>query len=490
MNRRTFARAAGLACLGTARLPRLRSARGARFRAFGGTLTAAIVDAAAAQDSHDPHRARTRIAREVAAAIHATLFRRDRLGRALPMLAESATASSDARRWSIALRPGIAFADGTPITAEAVVESLRRAVQVGGRLPASLAAARATGSNRVEIDAAVPAPDLPLRLADVGSAIVRLADGLPVGAGAFAPEAGPAAGVAGVLVANPRCPAGRPYLDRLIVADDRDAAAHFRKGQAQVIAAGDASAASIAADVGATVLLMLSPRLPPDLRARIAAAPDRKLLSEVFLGGRARPASTLLPPGSLGPLVSPATAGAPALGAPAGGVPTAGEPNPRPPRGGPATPLTLIALDGSADLRKIADRLVWDLRGAGVAATVGWRRPEAITSFADNDRWDLLLMEWVPTDSDPGFALESMTRHPAIGVDAAENELRALAAIADPAARTSAARAADDRVRAAGRIVPLVHPRRLLKVAPAVEGLSVGALGTVDWAEVGLPGPT
>jgi peptide/nickel transport system substrate-binding protein len=43
-----------------------------------------------------------------------------------PFLAESITPNADATEWTIAVRPGIAFTDGTPLNADAMIENLQR----------------------------------------------------------------------------------------------------------------------------------------------------------------------------------------------------------------------------------------------------------------------------------------------------------------------------------------------------------------------------
>ncbi len=56
----------------------------------------------------------------VAKAIFDTLATFDATGKVVPYLAEAITANDDASVWTISLRPGVMFHDGTPLTADAV----------------------------------------------------------------------------------------------------------------------------------------------------------------------------------------------------------------------------------------------------------------------------------------------------------------------------------------------------------------------------------
>jgi peptide/nickel transport system substrate-binding protein len=58
--------------------------------------------------------------------IYDTLMRLDRTGEAVPQLAEGMTASEDNTVWTMKLREGVAFTDGTPLDAEAVIWNIER----------------------------------------------------------------------------------------------------------------------------------------------------------------------------------------------------------------------------------------------------------------------------------------------------------------------------------------------------------------------------
>ncbi len=64
--------------------------------------------------------------RNVIMAIEERLFDMDRKGKLVPELALSATPSEDGKSWTIRLRQGVSFHDGTPFKADAVVEHWQR----------------------------------------------------------------------------------------------------------------------------------------------------------------------------------------------------------------------------------------------------------------------------------------------------------------------------------------------------------------------------
>src|SRR5688500_14501785 len=97
------------------------AARAAALREFGGELVAGLLERAPSgvdgsnPRTLDPPLARTRLEREIASALHLPLFGAPSPGRPFGALVESATASRDARTWSVTLRAGLRFHDGSPI---------------------------------------------------------------------------------------------------------------------------------------------------------------------------------------------------------------------------------------------------------------------------------------------------------------------------------------------------------------------------------------
>ncbi|RJO75877.1 ABC transporter substrate-binding protein [Nocardia panacis] len=83
-----------------------------------------------------------------------------------PRLATRWEADPDRRRWSFTLASGATFHDGTPVTAEDVVWSMRRLRAVGGpsKMPVAAEAITADGPDRVVFTVAEPNNLLPLLL--------------------------------------------------------------------------------------------------------------------------------------------------------------------------------------------------------------------------------------------------------------------------------------------------------------------------------------
>lgn len=82
--------------------------------------------------------------------IYDTLFGTDAQGRIQPQMVESHTVSSDGKTWTFKLRPGLAFHDGKPVTAEDVLASLARWAKrdpMGQRMYAALAKAEVVSPN-------------------------------------------------------------------------------------------------------------------------------------------------------------------------------------------------------------------------------------------------------------------------------------------------------------------------------------------------------
>lgn len=473
MKRRDVVRAAAWALLAP------RALRGASLRAFGGELVAALLEpakptlAGSNPRTLDPFAARTRLEREIAAALHLPLVGPARPGRPHGLLLDSASQSG--RTWTFTLRGGLTFPDGSPAdAADAVASLLRLPAGVAALLEIDGVEARGPLSFTVATKRAQPSlPDMlsafaiPLAAAEPGDAFFG-----PRGLGAFAP-APPGAGRPSadiVLAANVRSPAGRAYLDRLVltrVPEGPALATALRRGQVHVAAAQTtmpevSGAKLVSGDAAATIVLGIGPRVQPALRQRIAASPDRRILADVFLNGRVKPATTILPPALLGPLgAGPLPAMAPQKGA--------------------KTPVSMFVANASAEIGDVAERLVWDLQAAGVAATIGWRHPADFEVEATRGRADLMLFEWSPACADAGWALGAEQASPA-GLLRGTDGGPALAG--DPDTRFRNARTLDDTLRASGQLVPIAHPIRLLRASPRVDGIALDALGRVSWADV------
>jgi peptide/nickel transport system substrate-binding protein len=135
------------------------------------------------------------------------LVRLDENGRAQPALSLSWDRDAAGKSWGFRLRAGVKFHDGTPLTPDKVVASLRP----GGAWLAS------PGEDAVVIQSDLPEPDLLLDLAHPRQSILlRRDDGTLWGTGPFRP-AGSEAGRSLVLTANEDYWGGRPFLDRITI---------------------------------------------------------------------------------------------------------------------------------------------------------------------------------------------------------------------------------------------------------------------------------
>ncbi len=99
----------------------------------------------------DPHFTPAYITRTFGYMVFDTLFAMDAQGRVQPQMVESWTASPDGLTWSFTLREGLAWHDGTPVTAADCVASIRRwgtRSAIGSRLLAATASIEANDARR------------------------------------------------------------------------------------------------------------------------------------------------------------------------------------------------------------------------------------------------------------------------------------------------------------------------------------------------------
>ena len=146
-------------------------------------------------------------------------------GIAQPALATRWTSQNAEHRWEFALRPGVRFQDGAPLTGESVVTALNDACTRGAAATPPLACpwrtVRAVGDSVIFVsDAAVP--DLPALLAQEAFAIARQdASGAVLGTGPFRVRGFTKGAL--VLAANDDCWAGRPFVDSVDIHPHRTA---------------------------------------------------------------------------------------------------------------------------------------------------------------------------------------------------------------------------------------------------------------------------
>jgi ABC-type transport system substrate-binding protein len=268
----------------------------------------------------------------------------------VPALADTWTISRDGRVYTLHVRDGVRFHDGTPLTADDVVFSVKRLLdparqkasigvsylQVVEGAPAfnagrsrDLPGVTALDPHQVEIKLTQPylsfldvlaMDDLRIvpeeALARMGEAAFRRA---PVGTGPFRFESWTDTELR--LAANPSYFGGEPYLDQVVImfphADEHDGGnARFRHGETEMVEPNSDTLASLLGDPAVEVhryqdlsvsFLGLNTGIAPltDLAVRraIAHAIDRKSLAGLSPSTR-REATGILPPGL--PSYSPA----------------------------------------------------------------------------------------------------------------------------------------------------------------------------------------
>ncbi|RME42696.1 MAG: ABC transporter substrate-binding protein [Deltaproteobacteria bacterium] len=174
--------------------------------------------------------------------LYETLFRIDEGGVPRPNLLIGASWEvEEGRRFRFRLLPDLHFHDGVLLTAHDVVASLRRLLDPRVDSPywwilrdveGGEAFHRGEGTRvgivapdpfTVEITFSRPVSDLPLRLAHPATAVMprhrKLASSLPVGSGPFRFIEARKGRI--VLAANPQHHEGRPFLDRIVVVEER-----------------------------------------------------------------------------------------------------------------------------------------------------------------------------------------------------------------------------------------------------------------------------
>lgn len=92
-------------------------------KVYGGSV---IVGITQDLDSLDPHKAVAAGTEEVLFNIYEGLVKPDRDGNLIPAVAESYTMSEDGMIYTFSLRENIKFHDGTPVTSEDVIYSIKR----------------------------------------------------------------------------------------------------------------------------------------------------------------------------------------------------------------------------------------------------------------------------------------------------------------------------------------------------------------------------
>ncbi|MFI9628788.1 ABC transporter substrate-binding protein [Streptomyces sp. NPDC052042] len=203
----------------------------------GGSLKAGVI---APIDSLDPTVALPTPGTSAAMAVYDTLMKIEPDGQAAPEMAESLT-STDNVHWTLKLRPGVTFTDGTPYDADAVIAHLKRYASPESQARDAGQARQITSLKKandltVELTVATKSVEFPLLLAGSAGMVpspseVRKAGksfGLhPVGAGPFKVKSFQPGGDL-VLERNPGYrDKNLPYLDRLTLTTATDTQARL-----------------------------------------------------------------------------------------------------------------------------------------------------------------------------------------------------------------------------------------------------------------------
>lgn len=286
-----------------------------------------------------------------------TLTQTNAAGKVVPGLAVRWEAQSGNHRWQFYLRGGVHFHDGTPLTAETVVQALSAAcANCGWR-------ARAVGDS-VVITSESPLPGMPEELARRVYAVGRRdGAGNPDGTGPFRFSAN-SNGIL-FLIANEDYWGGRPFPDAVEVYGNRSVREQwldFAAGKADLVevpanlqrpAQEDHLPLLIAGRPSDLLVLTVSASAVKDehLRESIALAVDRTALSNVIFQKQGEITASLLPE---------ALSGYGFL------FPSAPDPSrARTLRGPQSAPLRLAVDASDAVMQLTAERLALNLRDAG-----------------------------------------------------------------------------------------------------------------------------
>lgn len=232
-------------------------------------------------------------------------------GQLMPMLAESAEANSGATIWTIRLKSGITFHDGSPLTADDVIYSFRRILDEKTKAEGAgaLAMVDPAGLKKID-DLTVEVPlkyafsILPNQLATKGTSIIKAGTTSfdpPIGTGPFKFVSGDGQKV--VLAKNENYwITGQPLLDGVEMINVQDATARLngvKSGELQAIYPTDSSQAAAVKDDPAVTLftsktatfmpLLMNAGVAPysDNKAREALkyACDRNAMNTIGYGG-------------------------------------------------------------------------------------------------------------------------------------------------------------------------------------------------------------
>jgi len=404
------------------------------------------------------------------ALVFDTLTRLDDAGRAVPAVALSWQSDPSSKRWEFRVRSNVKFQDGTPMTQEAIAQSL-------AANPSWRASAAGYG---VVIETDTPAPDLPLLLAEARYAIIRRgSDGAPIGSGPFRiTEWQP--GRRAVFAANEENWEGRPFLDSIEVQMGRspsDQLIDFEVGKADLVEIAPDQARR-AAERGARVwtsapmellALVFTPGWPAveDARVReaLARSVDRGALTNFLLQKQGEPAGGLLPQWLSGYEFLFSTAA------------DSGRARQLWPQISPVPPPLVLGYDASDALEQaVAGRIAVNARDAGIVVST-----QAVTTPAQS--MDARLVRLRIALPEPRAALTALLNELAASLDAAS------AAPLPNRATPEEVYARERAVVDSFRVVPLVHLPEAYGLSPQMKDWMPRPWGAWRLADVWLDRP-
>jgi peptide/nickel transport system substrate-binding protein len=247
-------------------------------------------------------------------------------GQLLPWLAQGHTVSTDGKTWTFALRPGVKFSDGKPVTADDVVFSIERAAgDANGPLSFldfAISSLKADGASSVVATLSQPWAPFLSDISVFANAIVPKDFGgqsasaffaSPVGTGPFTLKSFVKGGNVS-LARNPHYwQAGKPYLDAVnfaYISDDNQRVLQLKSGEVQVISAvPPAQVSALAADSSVVLeqfpswaadLLFFNEKVPQfadrNVRRAINYALDIPAIAKATTYGTAKPGGSFFPP--------------------------------------------------------------------------------------------------------------------------------------------------------------------------------------------------
>ncbi len=390
----------------------------------------------------------------------------DKDGNVRPALAADWQTDDNDHHWQFHLRPGVHFQDGSPLTSTAVVMSLNLSCTEN----CPWTAVHAVGS-AVVFTSDSPTPNLPALLTQDAFlvALTRTTDGQtpanPIGTGPFQFSA--FNGGVLTLSANDSCWQGRPFLDQIVLLENRsirDQWLDLSVDRADVV---EVPPQQIRPAQQQRLSVVVSPPVEllaiqvsdsgalsnPLLRASIAQAVDRGALSNVIFQKQVQITASLLPQSLTGYAF---------LFPPDRDMSKANEL-----RGG-LTPASLtLAADGDPTMQLVAQRIALNLHEAGFNVQLANTR--------NTPRADLTLIKLPLVGANPADALAILLR------SAGEN---APVAAQDP----SMLFRAEQDVLDLKTLIPLLDLPRAWAVGSRVRDLRLRANGTPDLAGASLEG--